>query len=133
MPLPRSVARFNRRVTNRITGLFAPYLPFFGVVVHTGRKSHHQYRTPVNVFPRPGGFVIALTYGPESDWVRNVLASGGATLQTRGRKYRLTNPRLIHDEEGRPVPAALRPILGLGKVSDFLDLSLEDGAPGLRG
>jgi hypothetical protein len=55
MPLPRSVARFNRRVTNRLIGPLASYLPYFGVVVHTGRRTHHSYRTPVNIFPRAGG------------------------------------------------------------------------------
>jgi hypothetical protein len=55
MPLPRSVARFNRRVTNQITGPLAPYAPGFGVIIHTGRKSGRQNRTPVNVFRSPGG------------------------------------------------------------------------------
>jgi len=126
VPLPRSIARFNRQVTNRLTGLFAPYLPYFGVVVHTGRKTHRDYRTPVNVFPRPGGFVIALTYGPSADWVRNVLASGGATLETRGHVVHLTQPRVIHDEQSRAIPGPLRPILRLGNVSDFLELTFED-------
>ena len=46
MPLPRSVARFNRRVTNRLLGRLAPRLPGFGIVVHTGRKTQRRYRTP---------------------------------------------------------------------------------------
>ena len=127
MPLPRWIARFNRHVTNRLIGPVAPYLPHFGVVVHTGRRTHRSYRAPVNVFPRDGGYVIALTYGPGSDWVRNVLAAGGCTLETRGRTFRLTRPRLIHDEQRRAVPAPLRLIGGLGNVSDFLDLSVDDG------
>jgi deazaflavin-dependent oxidoreductase (nitroreductase family) len=126
MPLPRSIARFNRRVTNRVLGPLARYLPSFGVVVHTGRKTHRVYRTPVNVFPRPGGYVVALTYGPQSDWVRNVLASGGCALETHGRTLRLTRPRLFHDESRRAVPAPLRPIGGLGHISDFLDLTLDE-------
>jgi deazaflavin-dependent oxidoreductase (nitroreductase family) len=116
-------------VTNRLIGPVAPYLPHFGVVVHTGRRTHCSYRTPVNVFTRAGGYVIALTYGPDSDWVRNVLAAGGCTLETRGRTLRLTRPRLIHDEQRRAVPAPLRLISGLGNVSDFLDLSVDDGVP----
>jgi deazaflavin-dependent oxidoreductase (nitroreductase family) len=127
MPLPRWVARFNRQVTNRLTLPLAGHLPHFGVVVHTGRKSNRVYRTPVNIFPRPGGYVIALTYGPDSDWVRNVLASGGATLETRGRTLRLTRPRLVHDERRRAIFAPLRLIGRLGNVSDFLDLDLADG------
>jgi deazaflavin-dependent oxidoreductase (nitroreductase family) len=128
MPLPRSIARFNRRVTNRLLGPLASYLPGFGVVMYTGRKTRRLYRSPVNVFPRAGGFVIALTYGPESDWVRNVLAGGGCALETRGRALRLTRPRLVHDERRRAVPAPLRLIGGLADVFDFLDLTLADGA-----
>jgi deazaflavin-dependent oxidoreductase (nitroreductase family) len=126
MPLPRWVARANKRLTNRITGPLAPYLPGFGVVVHTGRKTHRQYRTPVNVFRRPGGFVIALTYGPDADWVHNVMASGGCTLETRGRRLRLIRPRLFRDTQRRLMPAHVRIGLGLGQVSDFLELTLDD-------
>jgi deazaflavin-dependent oxidoreductase (nitroreductase family) len=125
--LPHSVARFNRRVTNRVLGLLAAYLPGFGVVVHEGRKTHRRYRTPVNVFRRPGGYVIALTYGPSADWVRNVLASSGCELETRGRAVHLTRPRLIHDEQRRAVPTPLRWIGSLAGISDFLDLSVDDG------
>src|SRR5579859_652805 len=124
MPLPRSVARFNRRVTNRVLGPLAPHLPGFGVVIHRGRRSGRSYRTPVNVFGRPGGVVVALTYGPSADWVRNVLANDGCTLEMRGRRLRLRSPRLIHDESARSVPPMLRPVGRIGHVVDFLDLSL---------
>jgi deazaflavin-dependent oxidoreductase (nitroreductase family) len=128
MPLPRSVARFNRHVTNRILGPLAPVLPGFGVVLHTGRKSRRAYRTPVNVFRRPGGYVIALTYGPGADWVKNVLDSGGCLLETRGRTVRLTQPRLFQDAQRRAVPMPLRligTVLGaLAGVTYFLDLTL---------
>jgi deazaflavin-dependent oxidoreductase (nitroreductase family) len=127
MPAPRWLARFNRRVTNRVLGRFAPYLPGFGVVIHTGRKTHRRYRTPVNVFSRPFGYVIALTYGPEAEWVRNVLAAGRCVLETRGRTVPLREPRLFRDERRGLVPLPVRLILGLANVSDFLELRLGDG------
>jgi deazaflavin-dependent oxidoreductase (nitroreductase family) len=130
MPLPRWLARFNRHATNRVLGPLAMHLPYFGVVVHTGRKTHRQYRTPVNVFPRPGGYVIVLTYGPGSDWVRNVLAAGGCALETRGRTVRLTRPRLYHDERRRAVPAFVRVVGRLGRVAHFLDLTVDQGGAG---
>lgn len=128
MPLPRRVARFNRHVTNRILGPLALRLPGFGIIVHTGRKTHRTHRTPVMVFPRPGGYVVALTYGPGSDWVLNVLAAGGCTLDTRGRMLRLTRPRVYHDERRRALPAPLRWIGRLGRVSDFLEVDVDDTA-----
>lgn len=128
MPLPRPVARFNRYVTNRVLGPLAPHLPGFGVVTHRGRRTGREYRTPVNVFRTPSGFIVALTYGPNSDWVRNVLAQGEATLVTRGRRYGLTAPRLIHDESLREVPPILRPVGRIGHVYDFLALQLADSS-----
>src|SRR6266851_5514108 len=78
----RWVAAFNLAVTNRITSRFAARLPGFGVLTHVGRKSGRVYRTPVNVFRAPEGFLIALTYGRESEWVQNVLAAGNCQLET---------------------------------------------------
>lgn len=119
MPLPESVARFNRAVTNRATRLVAPWLPGFGVVTHTGRRSGRAYETPVNVFVRPGGYVVALTYG-RGDWVRNVLAAGGGRLRTRGRVHSVGNPRVIVDRSGAAVPRPVRWLLGRMRVTEFL-------------
>jgi deazaflavin-dependent oxidoreductase (nitroreductase family) len=130
MPAPRWLARTNRHLANRVLGPLASRLPGFGVIVHTGRKSGRQYRTPVNVFRRDDSYVIALTYGPVSDWVRNVLAHGGCALETRGRTVQLIHPRLVRDEGRRAMPALVRPILGLVHVSDFLQLDLQEAASG---
>ena len=122
MPAPRWLARFNRRVSNRLLGPLATQFPGLGVVVHTGRKTGREFRTPVLLFRHDGGFVIALIYGRESEWVRNVIADDGCLLEARGRTQRLTRPRLFHDERRRAMPALARPLLALGSVSDFLEL-----------
>jgi len=70
----RWLAKINIAFTNRITGLFAGWLPGFGILTHVGRKSGKVYRTPINVFRATNGFVIALTYSSQSEWVKNVLA-----------------------------------------------------------
>jgi deazaflavin-dependent oxidoreductase (nitroreductase family) len=120
MPLSRRVARFNERVTNRLTRPVARHAPWFGVVVHTGRSSGRVYRTPVNVFVRDGGFVVALTYGREAEWVKNVLAAGGCELVTHGRRHRLADPEIVHDDDLALVPSVVRPMLRLIGVADFL-------------
>jgi deazaflavin-dependent oxidoreductase (nitroreductase family) len=124
--LGRRVAWFNSRVTNRITRPLARWLPGFGVVEHAGRRSGRPYRTPVNVFRSGPRYVIALTYGVESDWVKNVLAARGCDLVTRGHRHRLTAPAIVHDERRRLVPAPVRPILRLLRVGDFLRLEQAD-------
>ena len=57
MALPRGLAAFNRRVTNHVTRPFAGRLPGFGIVVHRGRRSGREYRSPVNAFATTGGYV----------------------------------------------------------------------------
>jgi deazaflavin-dependent oxidoreductase (nitroreductase family) len=122
MPLTHGIARFNRRVTNRVTGRFAGWLPGFGIVVHTGRRSGREYRTPVNAFRDGEGYIIALTYGAEADWVRNVLAAGRCELLTRGRRVALAHPRLVADPSRRWAPLPVRLILGLIGASQILRL-----------
>jgi deazaflavin-dependent oxidoreductase (nitroreductase family) len=129
MAIPRWVARVNRRATNHLTAPFARHLPGFGVIVHRGRKSHQVYRTPVNVFAAPDGYTVALTYGTESQWLKNVIAAGGCDLETRGRVEHLTAGRLFHDESRASVPWLPRKALGLLKVSDFLSLTRRPPQP----
>lgn len=126
MPAPPWLARFNRVATNRATRLVADRLPGFGIVRHQGRRSGTRYRTPVNLFRRPGGFVVALTYGTGADWIRNVLAAGQAEVVTRGRAHTVVNPRIVHDPERTPVPAPVRAILGVLHVDDFLVVDEEE-------
>jgi len=121
------LARFNLAVTNRITGLFAGWLPGFGIITHVGRKSGKLYRTPVNVFREPDGFIIALTYGTQSEWVKNVLAASGCQLQTRGRRYQLTAPTIVHDPTRRQFPLPVRVILGIVGANNFMRLTISEG------
>jgi deazaflavin-dependent oxidoreductase (nitroreductase family) len=122
MPLPDWLARMNRSVTNRITRPVAGRLPGFAVVVHTGVRTGKRYRTPVNLFRSGDRYVIALTYGRERDWVKNVLAAGGCDVETRGKTIHLTGPRIVRDERQSIVPAAIRPGLKAMNVIEFLEL-----------
>jgi deazaflavin-dependent oxidoreductase (nitroreductase family) len=123
MPIPDQMRQFNKVALNKVTKPLFPWLPGLGVVVHRGRRSGKLYRTPVNVFPRPGGrYVVALTYGPDTDWLKNVLAAGGCELLTGGKQIELTAPRLFHDETRQEIRVLERLVLGLLGVYDFLEL-----------
>jgi deazaflavin-dependent oxidoreductase (nitroreductase family) len=125
MPLPRWIARVNLRLTNRLLGPLARHFPGMGVVLHVGRKTHREYRTPVMVFGHGHHFVIALTYGRDSQWVRNVLAADGGKLETRQHTLRFSRPRLFHDEKRENMPGIIRFFLGVLNVSDFLELTVD--------
>jgi deazaflavin-dependent oxidoreductase (nitroreductase family) len=122
MPLPSWLGRFNRGVTNRVTRPVAGRLPGFAIVRHRGRRTGRIYRTPVNLFRRGDSVVIALTYGPDRDWVRNVMAAGGCEVETRGRVLQLERPRILTDTRQTLVPGPVRPILRAIGVTDFLIL-----------
>lgn len=122
MAIPKRVARWNKVGVNRVVQHVAPWAPGLALVVHRGRRSGRTYRTPVNVFGTEDGFIMALTYGPDTDWVRNVQAAGGCELRTRGRVVRVGEPRVYHDETRRGIRPVERQVLRLIGVADFLSV-----------
>jgi deazaflavin-dependent oxidoreductase (nitroreductase family) len=122
--LGRRMARFNRLILNHLTRRPARHLPGFGVVIHRGRRSGRSYETPVNLFRSGDGYVVALTYGVDADWTRNVLSAGSCDLITHGLRMRVIVSHIEHDEQRLPVSAIVRPILRLTGVADFLHLRL---------
>jgi deazaflavin-dependent oxidoreductase (nitroreductase family) len=119
----RWLAKINIAFTNRITSLFAGWLPGFGILTHMGRKSGNVYRTPVNVFRAPNGFIIALTYSSQSEWVKNVVAAGGCGLKTRGKKYRLSAPTVVRDPSRRRFPIPVRVVLRIVGADEYMELA----------
>ncbi len=128
MPIPRVVRQWNKAGLNKVTRRIAPWMPGFGVVVHRGRRSGRVYQTPVNVFAAGDGYVLALTYGPDTDWVKNVLAAGGCELRTGGRVVQVTAPRVYHDETRRGIRPVERQVLKAIRVADFLSLTTAPAA-----
>jgi deazaflavin-dependent oxidoreductase (nitroreductase family) len=119
----RWLAKINIAFTNRITGLFAGWLPDFGILTHVGRKSGKVYRTPVNVFRASNGFIVALTYSSQSEWVKNVLTAGGCELRTRGKRYQLSSPEVVHDPTRRRFPIPVRVVLRIVGADEYMELS----------
>lgn len=123
MPIPMVVARWNRAGLNKITRHIAPWMPGLAVVVHRGRRSGRIYETPVNVFTHGDQYIIALTYGPDTDWVKNILAAGGCELRTRGQTVQVSSPRLYHDYTRPGIRLLERQALRALHVADFLSLT----------
>jgi deazaflavin-dependent oxidoreductase (nitroreductase family) len=119
---PRWLVPVNRHAVNPLTRVMAGRLPWFGVVRHVGRRSGRLYRTPVNAFPAAGGYVVAVSYGRGSGWVRNVLAAGGCVLEAGGRCWPCS-ARLVRDRARRLVPWPARLVLHAIRVDEFLVLT----------
>jgi deazaflavin-dependent oxidoreductase (nitroreductase family) len=125
MTVSDRLARFNRRVPNKVIGTIAGRrLSPVAYMLHQGRRSGRQYRTPVMPLPLSDGFLVSLPYGQQRDWVRNVLAAGRGTLLRGGRRFELADPRLLDAAGAAPLlPAALRPLLRVVPGIRFMRLS----------
>lgn len=99
MRVPRRIAEFNKRFTNPAARTITPWLPNLGTLEHVGRKSGKRYRTPLLVFKTRDGYAVLIGYGPQTDWLKNVLAGGPTVLRKRGRSIALANPRVVSKAE----------------------------------
>ena len=122
MAFPRWLARSNKYLANRVLIRMSKRPPF-AAIRHVGRRSGTEYRIPVNTFRHEGDFVIALTYGPNADWVKNVLAAEAAVIEYAGSDVKVSNPRVVsRDEVIEAFPGWARAILAVAGVEQFLRL-----------
>ncbi len=111
MKLPRGLAHFNTKVTNRIQGSWAWLLPPYAVIVHQGRKTGRTFRTPVVASVGNDEIVVGILYGSQSDWVRNLLASGTGEVVRCGNTYELADPRVVSTDDPE-----VRNVGGTGRI-----------------
>jgi deazaflavin-dependent oxidoreductase (nitroreductase family) len=100
-----------KHTLNRVTGRMArsKHGPF-ALVRHVGRRSGRVYETPLILAPVPEGFVAELTYGPDVDWYKNIVAAGGCTVVRHGAEYtidRISPVSLEHGLAAFPNPQRL--------------------------
>jgi deazaflavin-dependent oxidoreductase (nitroreductase family) len=88
----RRLARATKRLPLKSAGRLGAYA---SVVRHVGRTSGREYETPVHAVPTGDGFAVALPYGSNSDWVKNVRARGRAVIIQDGNEYRVDQPMLV--------------------------------------
>ncbi|QJW37150.1 nitroreductase family deazaflavin-dependent oxidoreductase [Cellulosimicrobium protaetiae] len=126
MPIPRWVTRSNKRFLNPVMLRVATGVGPMAVVRHVGRRSGRPYRTPVFAFayraPEDPGVrvVLALTYGPDVDWVRNVDAAGSFELERRDERYAVDDLRRVTGEDGlRLLPGWTSAVLRRTGVDEF--------------
>lgn len=127
MPIPHWVTRTNRWLLNPVVLTFSSRIRPFATVVHVGRRTGRTYRVPVMAFRAPDRaergvhVILALTYGRDVDWVRNVDAAGRCEISRAGYRYVMTGIEHVTGEEGlRAFPAVVQHVLRLLRVDEFL-------------
>ena len=121
MPVPMWVAEVNKRVFNPMEKRKGKR----PVITHVGRSSGNTYHTPLDAHRVDGGFVFILMYGSNSDWVKNVLAAGEATVTKDGASYELTSPRVIGNEEAwAQLPDTVKAPPEFLNVTEYLRMDL---------
>jgi deazaflavin-dependent oxidoreductase (nitroreductase family) len=121
--LNNSLNRLTRRLARRGVGPFS-------LVRNVGRKSGKVYETPVILAKVPEGFVAELTYGPEVQWYRNIVAAGRCEVVYRGREHAVRGVEPYPVETGRAAfgfPAGT--LLRVLRRRDFRLLRSDASAP----
>ncbi len=122
MKFPNSIRYFNKHVLNRITGKIArSSWGSFCIVHHVGRHSGKPYETTIMAFPMDNGFAVALTYGPDVDWFRNVSAAGQCQILWHRNEYEIRKIEPMDVETALPhFPRFEQMILRLVGVQNFV-------------
>jgi deazaflavin-dependent oxidoreductase (nitroreductase family) len=105
--MPSWLPALNRRVFNPAQRLWAPWVPPLALIVHRGRRSGREYRTPVLAWRSGSTLCVVMFYGPDVQWVRNVVAAGGGEVIRRGHREPFASPRIVRDGSA-PLPAGAR-------------------------
>ncbi|WES64670.1 nitroreductase family deazaflavin-dependent oxidoreductase [Microbacter sp. GSS18] len=99
-----------RRLTEPVARSLAGHraFPLWAVIHHRGRRSGAEYATPIAVVPTydEGVVLIGLPYGLDTNWARNVVAAGGATLAWKGAEHRTSAARIIDADEAAALAKA---------------------------
>lgn len=122
--LPRGLTEFNKVVTNRVLRHLVGVGPV-AELEHVGRRSGRRYRTVLMAFRDGDVLTLALTYGPDVDWLRNLRAAGGGRMRLGSDLLDLGSPRTLTTAEGMArMPAGPRQILPLTGCEDFVEVPI---------
>jgi len=129
MPVPKVVTHVNKKYLNRFMIRLAG-LGAFAEVEHVGRKSGTVRRTVIMAFRKGDVITLALTYGPDVDWLKNIRATGGCRMHLGSRLLTLGPSTRIEAAEGvRRMPVGPRLILPLLRCDDFVELPVLSDEP----
>lgn len=123
-PVVNTVRRMNRSLTNpRVMRTAGTAGTQTSVIEHVGRRSGQTYETPVDIIETTTRLLIALPYGVRTDWLRNVLAAGTATVVSGGERIAVKQPAVVATADVEElIPVRTMRTLRLFGVSQCLSL-----------
>jgi deazaflavin-dependent oxidoreductase (nitroreductase family) len=127
----QALARTNRKITNPVLLSFAgrPHSPFT-IVRHIGRRTGRPYATPVIATWTAEGFVIPLTYGDKTDWLRNLQTAGEAIIAYQGHAYHVARPLVMAAQDWAQVVGPLTAcMLARAEVEGYVRIERLSAAP----
>ena len=96
----------------------------FALLRHVGRRSGKPYEIPIMVWRMKDGFMIVLTYGPNTDWLRNLQAADQGSLRWHKREYVFKRPEFIDAKTARQaLPPFIKFVLGLRGAHEYVKLA----------
>jgi len=100
-PTQRAFLRFLNATLNKLTRRMARAgVGPFSLVVSVGRTSGKIYETPVILARTPDAFIAELTYGPQVNWYRNIVAAGECDVIVKRRRYRIDRIEVCSADDG---------------------------------
>lgn len=127
-----SKVRSNRRLRTFVKRFVNPVLRNFArssrgpfaLLRHVGRRSGKQYENPIWVWRMKDGFMIVLTYGRNTDWLRNLQAADRGSLRWHRREYTFKRPEIIDAKTAEPaLPSFIRFVLRLRGQHEYVKLA----------
>lgn len=88
----RKLTQVTRPLAMRKAGTIGSDTSF---IRHVGRTTGRTYETPIVAVAHNDEFLIALPYAQRTDWMKNVLADGRATLVTHGQTFEVDQPQVV--------------------------------------
>ncbi len=61
----------------------------------------------MTAFSTDDGVAILLTYGPNRDWLKNIMFTDGGRMRRYGKTLELSNPRVMPKAEAAPAVKGL--------------------------
>lgn len=122
MPMPGWWRHLNKRIFNPLT-LRKEH--DWSMINHVGRSSGKPYSTPVEAIAVPGGYAVFLMYGRNTDWAKNLLASGSGSIEFEGQVFPVENPRIVNISEiDAELPADANRPPSLLKVKELIRMDV---------